>query len=362
MYITLYAPLKAPGHPVPSGDRLMARQIVAALELAGHRVAVASRLRAYLRDPGQASGLEWLRAAAEAEGARLAQDWRAGGPPDLWLAYHPYYKAPDLIGPTLCAAFGLPYVTVETSWSARRVVGIWDWTQGRVLRGAQGAAVNICLTARDEAGLRAADPAIRTARLAPFVDLPAPRAASPEPGHLVTVAMMRKGDKMESYRALAAALALLSPGAWRLTVAGDGPAGAEVRALFAPLGPRVAFAGLLDPAGVADLMARGAVYVWPGCAEAYGLAYLEAQAAGLPVVAFRTAGVPEVVADGEAGLLAPEGDPGALAAAVARLLADDALRRRMGQAARVRVVRRHSLPAAAAALDAILRQATGGGC
>lgn len=359
MRVALHAPLKAPGHPVPSGDRLMARQIMAALGRAGHEVTVASPLRAYLRDPGDTSGLAWLRAAAAAEAARLAQDWRAGGAPDVWLAYHPYYKAPDLIGPDLCAAFGVPVVTVETSYSARRNLGVWAWMQDRVLQGAQGAAVNICLTARDEAGLRAADPRIRTARLAPFIDGGDARPATPDPGHLVTVAMMRPGDKMDSYRHLAAALALL-PGDWHLSVAGDGAMGPEVRALFAPFAARVRFPGQLDPQGVADLLSRGAVYVWPGCAEAYGLAYLEAQAAGLPVVAFRTAGVPEVVADGETGILTDPGDAAAHAAAVARLLADDGLRARMGQAARARVVARHSLPAAAAALDVILRQAAGG--
>jgi glycosyltransferase involved in cell wall biosynthesis len=359
MRVALYAPLKAPGHPVPSGDRLMARQIMAALGRAGHDATVASSLRAYLRDPGDASGLAWLREAAAAERLRLAQDWRSGRAPELWLAYHPYYKAPDLIGPDLCAQFGVHYVTVETSYSARRNIGVWDWMQAQVLRGAQGAAVNICLTARDEAGLCAADAGIRTARLAPFIDLPDARPATPEPGHLVTVAMMRPGDKMDSYRHLAAALALL-PGDWRLSVAGDGAMGPEVRARFAPFGARIRFLGQLDPPGVADLLARGAVYVWPGCAEAYGLAYLEAQAAGLPVVAFRTAGVPEVVADGETGLLTDPGDAVAHAAAIGRLLADDMLRSRMGQAAQGRVVARHSLPAAAATLDAILRQATGG--
>ena len=83
----------------------------------------------------------------------------------------------------------------------------------------------------------------------------------------------------------------------------------EVEALFAGLpAGRVRWLGQVDAAGVAGLLARGAVYVWPGCGEAYGLAYLEAQAAGLPVVAFRTAGVPEVVADGETGVLVADGD------------------------------------------------------
>lgn len=50
MRIALYAPMKSPAHPVPSGDRTMARLLVRALELAGHRVALASDLRVFLRE------------------------------------------------------------------------------------------------------------------------------------------------------------------------------------------------------------------------------------------------------------------------------------------------------------------------
>ena len=62
------------------------------------------------------------------------------------------------------------------------------------------------------------------------------------------------------------------------------------------------------------------LYLWPAINEAYGMAFLEAQAAGLPVVAGRTGGVPAVVADGVTGLLTPIGDAAAFAGAVARLL------------------------------------------
>jgi len=357
--IAFYAPLKAPDHPVPSGDRLMARMLIRCLELAGHRVTVASELRAYLGRPEDVAGWSALQAAAGAEVERIAEIW-AGGAPDLWFCYHPYYKAPDLIGPVLAARYRLAYVTCEASYSARRNIGIWAEIQARMLDMVKGAALNLCLTERDRQGLLAAAPDAALARFTPFVDV-LPFAAEPGPGrgHLLTVAMMRTGDKYESYVRLAAALALLPHDlVWRLSVAGDGPLRAEVQALFAGFpAHRIDWLGQMTHDDLARLMARASVYVWPGCGEAYGLAYLEAQAAGLPVVAQAVAGVPEVVADGITGFLTPSGDDAALAAAVAKLLVDAPLRHRMAQAARLHVQDSHAIAGAALRLDQLLQEA-----
>jgi glycosyltransferase involved in cell wall biosynthesis len=282
--------------------------------------------------------------------------------PDLWLCYHLYYKAPDLIGPKLCEAFGLPYVTVEASYSHRRNIGIWRDMQACVLEAVRGALVNIGLTARDREGLCELAPDARMATLKPFIDdeLFSGKLPQPVPFQLVTVAMMRPGDKMESYRALAASLRYIADLPWTLSVVGDGPARDEVRALFADFeADRIAWLGQREPAEVAHILARGALYVWPGCGEAYGLAYLEAQAAGLPVVAWATAGVPEVVENGVSGLLTAPGDHAVYATAIARLLKDEDERKRMAENARARVPRDHSLGAAATKLDAIIRHHLG---
>ena len=84
------------------------------------------------------------------------------------------------------------------------------------------------------------------------------------------------------------------------SVIGDGPQRAEVQAMFARPASGVASHGWASkPAPqIAATLALASAYIWPGCGEAYGLAYLEAQAAGVPVIAQRIAGVPEVVADG----------------------------------------------------------------
>jgi glycosyltransferase involved in cell wall biosynthesis len=108
---------------------------------------------------------------------------------------------------------------------------------------------------------------------------------------------------------------------------------------------------------VAAILAQGGIYVWPGFGEAYGLSYLEAQAAGLPVVAQNTAGVPEVVRDGVTGFLTPAGDIAAFGAAIAALMSDGARRSAMKIAAHQFVHGERSLAAASRALDRILAEA-----
>ncbi|MGL6208400.1 MAG: glycosyltransferase family 4 protein [Paracoccaceae bacterium] len=357
MQIAFYAPLKSPEHPVPSGDRLMAGMLRGALQAAGHGVTLVSELRSYCGDPENLALAAQIIAAAGAERRRIAEGWRAARAPDLWVCYHPYYKSPDLIGPDLCRSFGVPYVTIEASLSARRNLGVWVDSQVVVAEAVEQAAVNICLTARDRAGILQMAPGAVVADLPPFIDATpflGARQAGSGAARLVTVAMMREGDKLASYRMLAEALAALPGGTWQLTIVGSGVAEVEVRGLFAPFGRAVVWAGLLDRTGVAAALLQSDLYVWPGFGEAYGLAYLEAQASGLPVVAQAVAGVPEVVKDGVTGFLTPEGDVAGYAAAVGRLIGDAGLRAQMGQAARARVLAQHASPAAVARLDHIL--------
>jgi len=356
MRIAYYAPLKSPDHPVPSGDRQMARMLKAALELAGYTVELASEFRSFSSNPTAESHAAAL-AEAEREIARLSALWETGKKPDLWFCYHPYYKAPDLLGPALSSRFSIPYVTAEASYSARRNTGIWAENQARLAETVRRAALNICFTARDRDGLAEIAPQARFELLPPFIDVSAfaapPSAA--DPSHLVAVGMMRPGDKMESYRMLARALEQLAHLPWRLSVIGDGVCRADVETAFSRTSSdRVEWLGERPPAEVPSLLRGAGVYVWPGCGEAYGLAYLEAQAAGLPVVAQAIAGVPEVVRHGTTGLLTPPGDVAAYAAAIERLLTNEAERQRLGVAARRFVLDERSLDAAARRLAAIL--------
>jgi glycosyltransferase involved in cell wall biosynthesis len=116
-----------------------------------------------------------------------------------------------------------------------------------------------------------------------------------------------------------------------LAILGIGPLEQETTGLAADLGlaDAVLFPGRLE---IRDWLARADVFVHTSRWEGFGLVLLEAMLAGLPVVATRVSAVPEVVADGETGLLAEPGDDAAVAAALSALLADPSRARALGAA------------------------------
>jgi len=378
MEIAFYAPLKAPDHPVPSGDRRMARLLIQALTLAGHRVSVASNLRSW--DDGRVPGRpERLAAVGETQARRLIRRYRAQErPPQLWFTYHLYHKAPDWLGPAVTRALGIPYVVAEPSFAPKRALGPWALGHGAVAAALAQADAALCLTRLDAACVRPCLSAPdKLVLLPPFLDpAPALAAAAERERHrqtlaaahgldparpwLLAVAMMRHGDKRQSYRLLAQALARVGHLPWQLVLAGDGPARALIEQDLAALpAGRVRLLGAVPGELLPRWYAACDLLVWPALNEAYGMALLEAQAAGLPVVAGRCGGVAEVVGDGSdgapaGGLLVPPGDPAALAAAVADLLARPERRRVLAQGALARVAQRHTLTQAATTLDRVL--------
>jgi glycosyltransferase involved in cell wall biosynthesis len=357
MRVAFYAPLKAPNHPVPSGDRRVARLLQAALDAAGHDVVLASDFRAYEgRGDGDAQARIAVQGAAEAE--RLIALWRkAPAPPDLWFSYHVYHKSPDHLGPAVSRALGLPYVIAEPSVAGKRTKGPFAAPFAAASDAIAAADLLLCMTELDVAGVAGVAPRTRIAHLPPFLDaapFPAPpRSDRARVPRLLCVAMMRMGDKLQSYLRLAEALALL-PAGYELWVVGGGEARSHVEKALAPLGAAVRYWGQVSEEQLPEIYAAADIYVWPAAGEAYGMALLEAQASGLPVVAGAVRGVPEIVVHGETGLLVPEDDATAFAGAVQSLLRDAGLRQRLGAGAARHARSRHGLKAAAARLDALL--------
>ena len=359
MRIAFYAPLKPPDHPVPSGDRRVAQLFLDALRLAGHEPFVASRLRSFDRS-GDPARQARLAALGQRTAERLVRRWQEAPEtaPGLWFTYHLYYKAPDRVGPVVSAALGIPYVVAEASHAAKRATGPWALGHRAVEQALRRADAVIGLNSADRAGVL---PLLRQPQrwlaLPPFFEArgyPARRPRPAGPLRLVTVAMMRHGDKLASYRLLGAALAELLDLPWSLDIVGDGPARAEVEQAQAPRGARVVHHGALGEAAVMEALAAADLCIWPAIKEAFGMALLEAQASGLPVVAGNTGGVGDVVASGVTGLLVPPGDPDAFAAALRRLIRDPEARAAMAVAAQAKARRDHDLAAAAARLAGLI--------
>jgi glycosyltransferase involved in cell wall biosynthesis len=130
----------------------------------------------------------------------------------------------------------------------------------------------------------------------------------------------------------------------RLQVVGEGPERARLEELARSLGVanRVAFLGLRDD--VDELLLRAHVFVHP-CIweEAFGYTLAEALFTECPVIASRIGATPEIVTDGENGLLVPAGDSKALTAAITSVLRDEVFRRRLGTRARQIAVERFAL-------------------
>ncbi len=147
---------------------------------------------------------------------------------------------------------------------------------------------------------------------------------------------------------------------WRCHLIGDGPdrRALESQARAAGLGDRVVIHGSCEREAVLARLARLDVVVAPsvptedGRREGIPVALMEAGACGLPLVASRLSGIPELIVDGETGLLVEPGDARGLAGALARLAADPELRRRLGEAVRARIAAEFSLAGNVARLRA----------
>jgi glycosyltransferase involved in cell wall biosynthesis len=107
---------------------------------------------------------------------------------------------------------------------------------------------------------------------------------------------------------------------------------------------------------VIDFLRACDVFIFPSLYEGLGIALIEAMAAGCACVASSAGPIPEVVTDGEDGILVPPGNPQALAAAVSRLLSDESLRVRLGTAASETALRRFRPEESAATLTRIYQE------
>jgi len=304
-----------------------------------------------------AAGPGPLRAAVEGAGAtyvRLRQLRRSIGPRDVFALLevvrlmrrirprlvHLNSSKVGVLGRFAAAIAGVPVrVFTVHGWAfkassgASRTLYLWADRLARPLTTAficvsdtelaAGVAARTCVLGRASVIFNAAD-----------VDGAPQSQLSGRPPLIVSVGRLKEPKDFVTF---ARALTLLDASSFRARLLGDGPDRGAVEAIGAPL----ELAG--EQKDVPAQLAQADVFVLSSRSEGLPMSILEAMAAGLPVVASAVGGVPELVVDGETGLLVPPGDERALAAALARIVGDASLRTRLGAAGRARAEERFAL-------------------
>jgi phosphatidyl-myo-inositol dimannoside synthase len=366
--IAFYAPFKSLGHPRPSGDLAIGTGLFQYLEGLGHQIGVASTLRGRWISW---KPWRWPQVIHSRTGA--VRRSRALGV-NLWLTYHTYYKAPDLLGPVCSKRLAVPYAVFQGIYSTKRRRD-WRTLAGFLLNRRALTAADHVFTNRKEDFLNLGRiiPAERLTYVVPGIR-PAQfrfdREAREELRRrwgvndhtlVVSAAMFRPGVKSEGLAWVIRSCGELltrHPGL-ALAIAGGGSEEPRLINLAAGnLSGRVCFVGELPREEMPRFYSAGDLFVFPGIRESLGMVYLEAQSCGLPVVAFADGGVPEVVADGTSGYLVRPFDGAAFGAAISRLLGDSNLRRTMGREAGDYVRRRHDLDHNYRVIEATLRGLT----
>lgn len=353
MRIAFYAPFKPLDHVNPSGDLVIATGLRNYLARQGCEIIRVSPLRTrwiYWKP------WRWPPAAREYRRAvRRILRKKA----DIWLTYHTYYKAPDPLGAPASRKAGIPYVIFQ---------GIFSTKRRRRLKTLPGYILNkhALLNARHVFSNRCED-LVNLKRL-----IPGDRLSYAAPGIFPGEFTFDAGAREELRRAwgvgkepVVLSAAMFRPDvkteglAWvirtcgrlwrrgrrlRLVIAGDGKEKKRLQRLareHCPAGVR--FVGKIPRAEMNRFYSAGDVFAFPGIRESLGMVFLESQSCGLPVLAFHNGGIPEVVKNGETGVLTPPYDAEAYDMALENLVSNKDLRRKMGRNAQRRVRERHDL-------------------
>ena len=353
MRIALYTPFKPLGHQRPSGDLVIATGLLEYLRAKGHTVWQAGPLRArwIFWKPW-----EWVRVMRV---YRQACRQMSSAGMDLWLTYHAYYKAPDVLGPRVSRAGKVPYVIFQGIYSTKRRRHPLTWP-GFVLNKASLIAAEHIFSNRleDYHNLKRLIPGERLSYVTPGIypqafqfDAAARQKLRRawgvgETPVILSAAMFRSDVKTEGLEFLLRACGRLAKAgqSFRLIIAGDGKERQRLERLARKQIPgQVRFVGKIGRERMAQFYSAGDLFVFPGIRESLGMVYLESQSCGLPVVAFDNGGIPEVVASDQTGFLTPLRQTEPFEAAIQSLLQDKDLRRTMGAKAAAYVRQYHDL-------------------
>jgi starch synthase len=326
--------------------------------------------------------LDQANAALRTISTDLAMTAAVGGPPGTDLVHsHTWYA--NLAGHLAALLYGVPHVVTTHSleplrpWKAEQLGGGYALSSWCERTAVESAAAVVAVSDGMRADVLAAYPAVPPERVRVIRNGIDTREYTPDRGTDVLakygvdtgrpyVLFVGRVTRQKGLPVLLRAAASLDPAAQLVLCAGQADTAelaAEVDALVARLtgtrsGVRM-ISGMLAKREVIQLLSHARVFACPSVYEPLGIVNLEAMACGAAVAASRVGGIPEVVADGETGLLVPPDDPQALADALNTLVADPSLAAAMGEAGRRRAVAEFGWPAIAAQTVELYRELTG---
>jgi glycosyltransferase involved in cell wall biosynthesis len=353
MRIAFYTPFKPLNHHHPSGDLVIAQGLYKDICQRGHRVYPVGPLRArwiYWKP--------WLLLPLLREYGRAIRQVRQNRI-DLWLTYHTYYKAPDVLGPTVSKTCRTPYVIFQGIFSTKRQRHWKTWPGFQLNKQALKAATHVFSNRQEDwINLRRIVLPDKLTYLPPGIwpqsfcyddrsrkTLRRSWGVDNEPV-VLSAAMFRPDVKTQGMAWLIRSCGRLFKAGIRfyLVIAGDGKEKEKLKRLAERhLPERVRFVGEITRQEMVRFYSAGDLFAFPGIRESLGMVYLESQSCGLPVVAFDNGGIPEVVDNGKTAFLVPMFDEAAFDLALKRLILDKDLRRKMGAKAKNYVREHHDL-------------------
>jgi phosphatidylinositol alpha-1,6-mannosyltransferase len=333
------------------GAEAYTRMFAEAVAANGNRVDVLSLLNGEAADrthPGRYLGDQGVRSTPVSQVQFVAQAVRHARGRDLVVCSH---VALGPVAHTLRRLYRVPYIVIGYG------IDVWSRLGPRRQTALRQASMVVALSRFTERQIEAMHGVVpaRLAVIYPAVDPTLLRAASAPVSRrtsagAVTLLSVARLSALERYKGIDTVIATLpslfaDSGGVRYVVVGDGDDLPRLRAMAEDRGvaDAVEFAGAVQRAGLPAVYRAADIFVMPSFAEqrdgawtgeGFGIVYIEASAFGLPVVAGNGGGAPEAVQDGVTGIVVDARDGGVIAAALARLVKDAELRRRMGTAGR----------------------------
>lgn len=364
--ILFYAPLSNQHNIDLSGDKIIAASFVNLFEILGYKVLTPS-----IFSSRESKGLSHIQAKiieeAQEEIVRIEYSLKSEKP-ILWVTYHHYHKAPDLLGPVIAEKFNIPYILIEASLNPKERYGNWSVFYPFVEKALQKVDVILSLNPKDAlilgqngyGGKNSHFPLMIQPQFFEQIDKPTSRQFIADKYSLdinkpwiLVVAQMREHKKYDSYMYLKESLGLLKNQDYELLIIGSGEKKSAITHCFSAV-KQAYFFGVIEPKDMPVYYAASDVFAWPGLREAMGMVYLEAQAMGLPVVMDQRSGGCYFIEINETGFIARNKHEYAYCLEI--LLKDNILKEKMGSNAAEFVLKNYRMDVIKEKMRIILNQ------